>query len=139
MSKDSHFHLKAALVAPTSFHFWYLLVIQFKVYLNFGFDILFIPVNYLESSFQFPAVGHFLIIFLNFFFFLLNFTVQSWNHWDWLYVKFMTNFSKRVKRTSSGIRYPGFTVSLCCFQALSNYLTFHIWFCHNKTYINITY
>lgn len=78
MSKDSHFHLKAALVAPTSFHFWYLLVIQFKVYLNFGFDILFIPVNYLESSFQFPAVGHFLIIFLNFFFFFC--WISLYNH-----------------------------------------------------------
>ena len=125
MSKDSHFHLKPALIAPTSFHFWYLLsnsvqsIFKFWILYSFHTSELFRVYLSISSSWWFSNY------LFNFFFFLLNFTVQSWNHWDWLYVKFTTNFSKRIKWTSSRIRYPGFTVSLCCFQALSNYLTFH--------------
>ena len=47
MSKDSHFHLKPALVAPTSFHFWYLLsnsvqsIFKFWIWYSFHTSELF--------------------------------------------------------------------------------------------------
>lgn len=123
VSKDFHFLLNAAICLPQVFIYG-ILIIQYKVFLNFEFEIFLLLMNYLKCIFIFPSSWGF---FSYLFDFLLN-SIGSENIVRIILImkfikvcfmfKFMTNFDKWIKRARSRIRLSGFTVNLCCFQNL---------------------